>query len=840
MRRSCSSAGEAGGTNFFPLKNSLHGLAEVHRAETCVFACSVGVARAGTDLDNVVEKVANEASERAKAAGPPPGGAEADGMGAVEVVAMTMGGGDGRTVCVGGKKGEGRRMERGGGMSARDCEVYALPGGQNRLFCGPGTVGNSVDTCCSIERSSGIDRRPLPLIPYSPDAHCSMRTQTRQAMQEDADGFVRTLEPAPDSDFDDAASALEFGSDDDARDAPFFEPQRPAAWDLAGARAEAAKPRPFQTSIDEKIKVQQRGLSNPPKETGTDELKKRKRTGEGEEEGKRRKKGKLMKGSRAEEGDSDSDEGGVVKKKGKKRLRKEKAAAKSFTELHLSRALQKAVEQLEWHEPTPIQSRAIPYILAGRDICGSAVTGSGKTGAFVLPVLERLLQAGVDNVTRVVILLPTRELAAQCHAVIASLAKYTAIRAALAVGGLSNKTQEVALRTRPHILVATPGRLIDHIRNAHGFSLDDIEVLIMDEADRLLEMGFQAEVEEIVRNTRAAGRQTLLFSATMTDDLKGLIKLSLQNPINLAVDPVLDVASTLQQEFVKLKPAFETSKDAVLLALVNRTFKSRTIIFFRQKITAHRFKILFGLTKLKSAELHGNLTQAQRLAALDEFKDGTVDFLLCTDLAARGLDIAGVETVINYDLPVEVKEYVHRVGRTARAGKEGRACSIVCSGNNDERKLLKGIAKRAQGQLSARIVPPSVIGKWRAWIDSLEKAVKAVLKEEKQEKEMRLAEMELSKASNIMQHSDDIYSRPARTWFQNEGQKRESRAKAREEKGLGPSLDDKLRVEKRKQRKAARDKQNRGRESSEREQGYSKQRAEARNAKKKTQRKNKR
>lgn len=684
------------------------------------------------------------------------------------------------------------------------------------------------------------------------------------AMQEDADGFVRTLEEAgnAESDWDDGDSALEFGSDgndDEAEKNPFFQPERPAGWDLADARAEAAAPRPFQTSIDEKIRAAQRGLPDvPPDDEGADPDRTRKRKRgvneadfedreeTNEEQGvkklkkteKKSRKDKKKKENAADSDKKDEDYGSEeddpsAKKKGKKRLRKEKSAPKTFLELHLSRALQKAVEQLDWHEPTPIQSRAIPYILAGRDVCGSAVTGSGKTGAFVLPILERLLQAGVDNATRVVILLPTRELAAQCHAVITSLAKYTAIRAALAVGGLSNKTQEVALRTRPHILVATPGRLIDHMRNAHSFSLDDIEVLIMDEADRLLEMGFQAEVEEIVRNTRPAGRQTLLFSATMTDDLKGLIKLSLQNPINLAVDPVFDVANTLSQEFVKLKPSFEASKDAVLFALVTRTYKAKTIIFFRQKITAHRFKIAFGLTKLKSAELHGNLTQAQRLAALDSFRDGSVDFLLCTDLAARGLDIAGVETVINYDMPSEVKEYVHRVGRTARAGNQGRACSIVCSGNNDERKVLKGVAKRAQGQLAARIVPPSVIGKWRAWIDSLEPAVKVVFKQEKQEKEMRLAEMELSKASNILKHSDDIYARPARTWFQNEGQKLEAKAKAREQKGLAPIADETSRGESRKSKKLALEKQKRSRENVEREQGYSKQRAEARKAKKK-------
>jgi ATP-dependent RNA helicase DDX27 len=472
---------------------------------------------------------------------------------------------------------------------------------------------------------------------------------------------------------------------------------------------------------------------------------------------------------------------------GKKRARKAAAAAAAtFESLNLSRALLKAVATLQWGAPTPVQARAIPYILAGRDVCGSAVTGSGKTAAFVLPVLERLVRAGVDGATRVVILLPTRELAAQCHAVIGSLAKHTGVRSALAVGGLSNKAQEVALRSRPHIIVATPGRLIDHVRNAQSFSLDDVEILVMDEADRLLEMGFKDEVEEIVRFTPAEGRQTLLFSATMSPKLNGLIALSLRNPVQMAVDPLFDVATTLSQEFIKLKEAHEVNKDATLFSLATRVYKTRTIVFFRQKVTAHRFKILFGLTGLKCAELHGNLTQAQRLEALDLFREGAVDFLLCTDLAARGLDIAGVEAVINYDMPTDVTEYVHRVGRTARAGAVGRACSIVCSGSNDERRVLKLVAKRAKSQLSARVVQPAVVGKWRAWIDSLDSAVKAVLKEERQEKEMRMAEMELTKADNLLKHSDEIHSRPARTWFVSSKQKLAARDQSRAARGIAP------------------------------------------------------
>lgn len=687
---------------------------------------------------------------------------------------------------------------------------------------------------------------------------------------EEVDGLILTVpdtigDDVERSDSDSDQSALEFASDEENRPSSkfFFESSAPAAWDFSSVREKAQPLQPYQTTIDAKIRSAREKMSvkPPPSNTQGANLVK----GKGGEKGSKSvaDDGNAGGGESADDSDesdddddneADSDVGKVkiddngkdnvtekTPQKGKKRMRKEqKAATTTFLDLHLSKPLQKAVQVLQWTKPTPIQSSAIPYILAGRDVCASAVTGSGKTAAFLLPVLERLLQSGIDNVTRVLILLPTRELAAQCHAVLTSLSKYTSVRAALAVGGLSGESQQVALRTRPHIVVATPGRLIDHVRNSHGFSLEDIEVLVMDEADRLLDMGFQAEVEEIVRNTPANKRQTLLFSATMTAELKGLIKLSLQNPITLAVDTVMDVSTTLLQEFVKIKPAYENNKDALLLALVSRSFKTRTIIFFRQKITAHRFKILFGLCKLSCAELHGNLTQGQRLEALDNFREGRVDFLLCTDLAARGLDIVGVDTVLNFDMPSELKEYVHRVGRTARAGRSGRACSLVCTGINDERKLLKSIAKRGGDRIVARVVPGAVIGKWKAWVESVEGAVRSVLKEEKQEREIRMAEMELTKADNIMKFSEEIYSRPAKSWFQAEGQRTAEKNKKREELGLKPmkSSTNKATGQKRKaeddaETKAEKEKRQKTRELAEREEGYSKQRAAARKQKRK-------
>lgn len=667
---------------------------------------------------------------------------------------------------------------------------------------------------------------------------------------EEADGFIRAVPDVPgeavESDVDSEGSALQFASGDEVATAPkgFFESATPSAWDFTSAREKARTPRPFQTTIDAKIRSARDRVSvQPPSAQPAESPATQAEADTANEGADNSNPAEAERNDTSDEEDVDdqndkSDKDGKKNLKGKKRMRKEKKSATNFLDLHLSKPLQKAVQMLEWASPTPIQSSAIPYVLAGRDICASAVTGSGKTGAFLLPVLERLLQAGIDNVTRVLILLPTRELAAQCHAVLTSLARYTNVRAALTVGGLCSEAQQVALRTRPHIVVATPGRLIDHVRNSHGFSLDDIEVLVMDEADRLLDMGFQAEVEEIVRNTPAGRRQTLLFSATMTPGLKGLIKLSLQNPMTLAVDPVMDVASTLQQEFVKLKPAFEESKAAVLLSLVTRAFKTRTIVFFRQKVTAHRMKILFGLCKLNSGELHGNLTQAQRLAALDGFRDGNIDILLCTDLAARGLDIVGVDTVVNFDMPHDLTEYVHRVGRTARAGRDGRACSLVCTGVNEERRLLKGVAKRASGQLCARVVSGTVIGKWHAWCRGVEGAVRQVLKEERQEREMRMAEMEVAKASNMMKYSQEIYSRPAKSWFQSEDEKKAVKQGSAAVKGNVSGV--KRRAEEMEKRKEDMEKRRKVQDQVAKEEGYSKQRADARKSKRKHGRKMKR
>ncbi|WVO19122.1 ATP-dependent RNA helicase DRS1 [Cryptococcus decagattii] len=447
----------------------------------------------------------------------------------------------------------------------------------------------------------------------------------------------------------------------------------------------------------------------------------------------------------------------------------------SFTAMNLSRPLLRALTSLQFTAPTPIQARAIPLALLGRDILGSAVTGSGKTAAFMVPILERLCYRDRGKggaACRVLVLCPTRELAVQCEAVGKALAEKGGldVRFALLVGGLSLNAQAHTLRTLPDILIATPGRLIDHLTNTPSFTLSALDVLVIDEADRMLEAGFTDELEEIIKACPRS-RQTMLFSATMTDSVDELVKLSLDKPIRVFVDPKRNTAKGLTQEFVRIRS--DDSRSPSLLALCKRTIREKCIIFFRSKALAHQMRIVFGLFGLKAAELHGNLTQEQRLQALNDFKAGTVDYLLATDLASRGLDIKGVETVINYDMPGQLAQYTHRVGRTARAGRKGRSISLV---GEADRKMLKAAIKQAEAdQVRHRIIPNEAVTAMKEKLEGFKDDIQEILKEEKEEKLLRQADMEIKKGQNMVEHETEIFSRPARTWFQSGKEKQASK-----------------------------------------------------------------
>jgi len=449
--------------------------------------------------------------------------------------------------------------------------------------------------------------------------------------------------------------------------------------------------------------------------------------------------------------------------------------ANSFLELNLSRPLLRAVTRLKYHRPSPIQARCIPLALAGRDICASAQTGSGKTAAFLLPVFERLLFRSQDlAVTRALIVTPTRELATQIHSMGHKLSQFTDIRIALVVGGLSVKAQQVELRTRPDVVVCTPGRMIDHFQNSLAVHMDEIEVLILDEADRLLDEGFTDEVEELVKFC-PRGRQTMLFSATMTEQVESLVKLSLNRPVRVSVGDVDNVADRLTQEFVRVRETQEDDREAIVTALIARSFKKDTILFCDTKKMAHRMVIVLGLLGLKAAELHGNLSQKQRLESLELFKRREVAILVATDLASRGLDIEGVATVVNMKMPRKIDRYIHRVGRTARAGRSGRAVTLV---GEVGRPIMKQVVKQQRqgstklaGVLKSRSVPAAVVAHWKRRMESLEEDVEGILDEERTEKQLLHAEMEAQKAMNVITHQDEITYRPVKTWFQSEDQK---------------------------------------------------------------------
>ncbi|KAK2058741.1 DEAD/DEAH box helicase [Colletotrichum caudatum] len=459
-----------------------------------------------------------------------------------------------------------------------------------------------------------------------------------------------------------------------------------------------------------------------------------------------------------------------------------KETSSSFQAMSLSRPLLRGLAAVGFSKPTPIQAKTIPIALMGKDVVGGAVTGSGKTGAFVVPILERLLYRPKKVPTsRVVILTPTRELAIQCHAVATKLAAYTDIKFTLAVGGLSLKAQEVELRLRPDVIIATPGRFIDHMRNSASFNVDTVEILVLDEADRMLEDGFADELNEIL-TTLPKSRQTMLFSATMTSSVDKLVRLGMNKPARVMVDSQKNkTVGTLVQEFVRLRPGREEKRMGYLVHICKTMHTERVIVFFRQKKEAHRARIIFGLLGMSCAELHGSMNQAQRIASVENFRDGKVNYLLATDLASRGLDIKGVDTVINYEAPQNIEIYVHRVGRTARAGRTGIAITLAAE---PDRKVVKAAVKagKAQGaKIMSRIIEPVEADKWQAQVDEMEDEIEEIMIEEKQEKQFAQAEMQVRKGENILQHEAEIKARPKRTWFETEQDKKKAKEAGREE-----------------------------------------------------------
>ena len=363
----------------------------------------------------------------------------------------------------------------------------------------------------------------------------------------------------------------------------------------------------------------------------------------------------------------------------------------SFEALGLSSSLLRAIADTGYTQPTPIQQRAIPEVLAGRDVLAAAQTGTGKTAAFTLPLLQRLgVQSGSSTSParrpiRALVLTPTRELAAQVEASVRTYGKHLALRSLVIYGGVGMSPQVDALRRGVDILVATPGRLLDHVQQK-TLDLSRIEILVLDEADRMLDMGFIRDIRRVLA-LLPAKRQNLLFSATFSDEIRRLADGLLHDPVSVEVARRNADAELVSQRVYMVQ---QDRKRHLLAHLVREGAWEQVLVFSRTKHGANRLAEQLDKDGIASTAIHGNKSQPQRMKALADFKKGAVRVLVATDIAARGLDIDGLPHVVNFDLPHVAEDYVHRIGRTGRAGNSGEAISLVGA---DDRPLLTAIEK---------------------------------------------------------------------------------------------------------------------------------------------------
>jgi len=356
----------------------------------------------------------------------------------------------------------------------------------------------------------------------------------------------------------------------------------------------------------------------------------------------------------------------------------------NFDNFNLDPRLKQGIQKAGYDTPTPIQQAAIPAAVRGRDIIGTAQTGTGKTAAFVLPILNKLLN-GPRNMPRALIVTPTRELAEQIHDVIKTLSAGTKLKSATIYGGVGAAPQIQALRNGAEILVACPGRLLDLIAQGHA-KMANIEMLVLDEADRMFDMGFLPDVRRIVKAVPEK-RQTMMFSATFPPDVELLAKQALKEPQKIAMG-IVKPAHTVEHA---LYPVPQHLKTKLLIELLNRTDTNSVIVFTRTKHRAHRVAQQIQKAGFKATSLHGDRTQGQRQAALKGFKSGAHDIMVATDIAARGLDIETVSHVINFDMPDTADAYIHRIGRTGRAQRTGDAFTLVTDEDKDMIRALERI-----------------------------------------------------------------------------------------------------------------------------------------------------
>ncbi len=364
----------------------------------------------------------------------------------------------------------------------------------------------------------------------------------------------------------------------------------------------------------------------------------------------------------------------------------------TFQDLRIHQKILQVLDGRGISVPTPIQHQAIPVAMEGKDVVGIAQTGTGKTWAFGIPLLQRLAQSG----GRALIVLPTRELAAQVEEALLPFAQALGIGTAVFVGGASMHRQREMLRRNPRVLIATPGRLNDHLEQG-TVTLREVNVLVLDEADRMLDMGFKPQIERILRHVPRE-RQTMLFSATMPPEILRLASAHMASPLRIEVAPTGTTAANVEQELFIVR----REEKLPLLASLLQEHTGTILVFSRTKYGAKKITKQLRAMGHSAAEIHANRSLAQRREALDGFKKGRYRVLVATDIASRGIDVTGIEVVVNYDLPDDPSDYVHRIGRTARAGKEGLAVSFA---GPEQAKDIRGIEQLIRGALRRRQLP---------------------------------------------------------------------------------------------------------------------------------------
>ncbi len=374
----------------------------------------------------------------------------------------------------------------------------------------------------------------------------------------------------------------------------------------------------------------------------------------------------------------------------------------TFDHLGLSADLLRAVADEGYTEPTPIQDKAIPLVLAGRDVLAAAQTGTGKTAAFTLPILERLKDQANSSFSparhpvRALMITPTRELAMQIADSVAAYGRHVPLRSAVVYGGVPIEPQIKELRSGIEILVATPGRLMDHV-GQRTVNLSQVEILVLDEADRMLDMGFIPDIRKIVA-LLPDRRQNLLFSATFSDEIRRLSQEFLHDPETVEVAARNTAAEGVEQV---LYPVDRDRKEDLLIHLIRRDHMEQVLVFTRTKLAASRLASYLDRRGVNAVAIHSDRSQPERTRALEDFKRGEVTCLVATDVASRGLDIEELPYVVNFELPFEAQDYIHRIGRTGRAGSTGIAISLVCS---DEVELLKAVQRLLKKAIPYRVV----------------------------------------------------------------------------------------------------------------------------------------